>query len=409
MKWGRFTGFLLLFSILFSALNPLQGSIGSRRWKTFYQLPPNSLDMIYVGNSHNYSAINPQVIDDILNINSYIIGIPGDTIVVTYYEVKEALKTQSPRAFMIETYVLDLLSDQLTQHGYYYRFLDAAPFSIDKIPLIIELSYPDNLKDIFPALRTRVEWENPSFYFNKLKKLIKNRNKPAIIDNTKGEIVLTDVISSADYQETVERSFSDFNQAPAENREYLEKTLELLQQHNVIPIFATTPILQVPDLSREIYAPMDKTILTNKYGLDIHNFDQQHFTQLHFYDFNHLNAFGSIIISTEMAIKFSEQLSIPPDQKVLQYYRTYYFDEFDIVQSEGEALFTLYPSDPKAPLLYSWTVKKGKTTLLETEYQPDNAVTFPTPEVGTYKIQVQIWNPEGDFVLEGKFTHVVGE
>jgi len=409
MKWGRFAGFLLICGVLFSALNPLQGKMGTRGWKTFYQLPPNSLDIIYVGNSHNYSAINPQVIDDILNINSYIIGIPGDTIVVTYYEVKEALKTQSPRAFMVETYVLDLLSDQLTQHGYYYRFLDAAPFSVDKIPLIIELSYPDNLKDIFPALRTRVEWENPSFYLNKLKNLVKKRNKPVVVDETKGQIILTDVISSADYKETIERSFSDFKQTPAENREYLEKTLELLQQHDVIPIFATTPILQVPDLSREIYAPMDKEMLAKRYGLDIINFSQQDFTQLHFFDFNHLNAFGSIIVSTELAAEFSEKLSLPADPQALQYYRTYYFDGFDITQSGSEARLTLYPADPQAPLLYSWKIKKGKTTLIETEYQPDNAVTFSTTEVGTYKIQVQIWNPEGDFVLEGKFTHVVGE
>jgi len=408
MKWGRFAGFLLICGVLFSALNPLQGYIGSRRWKTFYQLPHDSLDIIYVGNSHNYSAVNPQVIDDILNINSYIIGIPGDTVVVTYYEVKEALKTQSPRAFMVETYVLDLLSDQLTQHGYYYRFLDAAPFSLDKIPLIIELSYPDNLKDVFPALRTRVEWENPSFYFNKLKNLVTKRNKPAV-DETRGEIILTDVISSADFQSALNADRPALKETSAENRTYLKKILGLLQQHDVIPIFATTPILQVPDLSREIYAPMDKEMLANRFELEITNFDQHEFTQLHFMDYNHLNAFGSIIVSTELAAEFSEKLSLPADQQALQYYRTYYFDGFDIAQTGSEARLSLFPSDPRAPLLYSWTVKKGKTTLLETEYQPDNAVTFPTATVGTYKIQVQIWNPEGDFVLEGKFTHVVGE
>ncbi len=408
MKWTRFISFILIFCIIFGVLNTLQGNQATVRWDNYYKLPPNSLDIIYVGNSHNFNALNPKIVDDILNINSYVIGNPGENIVVSYYELKEALKSQTPRAVMVETYVLDLLPDDMLEHGYLYRFLDAGGWSANKIQLTAKFLFPDRLAGIFPIFRQRMEWEKPYIYFTNLKTMIKEFNNPSLETDT-GARIHPNVISSTEYEQAISSQDPDFIDPPMENLAYLEKFITLCNQNNITPLFNTAPILQIPKRTYDVYAPMNRDVLAKDYGLNILDFNQYGFNQLHFVNPDHVNAFGSLIISTETAVNLSKRLGIPLDQKILDYYRTYYFDKFDISQSDKEAILTLYPSNPDTPLLYAWEISKDDIILLKTDYQSQNSITFPTSEAGEYQIRVEIWNPDGNFVLEGLFTHIVEE
>lgn len=80
-------------------------------YKDFYKLEKNSVDVLLFGSSHAVSTLNPQVIYDNYGITSYNLGCEQQSLVVTYYWLREALKYQSPKAVVLDTYMLHKYTD----------------------------------------------------------------------------------------------------------------------------------------------------------------------------------------------------------------------------------------------------------------------------------------------------------
>ena len=72
----------------------------------FYKLEKNSVDVLFFGSSHGVNSFNPQVIYDNYGITSYNLSSAQQSIVVTYYWLREALKYQSPKVVILDTYTL---------------------------------------------------------------------------------------------------------------------------------------------------------------------------------------------------------------------------------------------------------------------------------------------------------------
>lgn len=77
----------------------------------FYKLEKNSVDVLFFGSSHAVCSFNPQVIYDNYGITSYNLGCEQQSLVITYYWLREALKYQSPRAVVLDTYILHKYTD----------------------------------------------------------------------------------------------------------------------------------------------------------------------------------------------------------------------------------------------------------------------------------------------------------
>ena len=58
-------------------------------WEQFYELDKNSIDMVFVGNSHVYNAINPAVIYEKSGIKSFDIATSNQDLFTSYYLLKE--------------------------------------------------------------------------------------------------------------------------------------------------------------------------------------------------------------------------------------------------------------------------------------------------------------------------------
>jgi len=402
MKWFRFILFLLIVCAGFSVLNALQPDRAAYRWERFYQLAPDSLDIVFMGNSHNFVAFNPQVIDDILNTNSYVVGIDAENIIATYYELKEVLKSQQPRAVVLETLALDNKQQSMVEKGYIYEFLDAGPLTENKIFLIADLLFQDNLAGLFPLTRERFDWEQPYFYFRSLKYLLdeKEQSEPDIM---RGVMIIPDIYPTSKYEEYLSNAIPVSQEINPANLDYMHRFLSVCNQNKVLPIFVTVPTLELYPRNYKEYA----NIIARDYNMEILSFNQQNFQQLHFYNITHVNSFGSLIVSTEMAAKLSHALNIPFDRQKLDYYHSYYFKNFDVSQTDHEAAFTLFPVDRDAPLLYAWRVVFEEKIIQERDFQPVNSISFPISQSGEYEIRVQVWNPDGDFVLKGEFLHRV--
>lgn len=72
----------------------------------FYKLEKNSVDVLFLGSSHAVSSFIPQELYNRYGITSYNLGTEQQSIVISYYWLKEALQTQNPEVVILDTYVL---------------------------------------------------------------------------------------------------------------------------------------------------------------------------------------------------------------------------------------------------------------------------------------------------------------
>ena len=75
-----------------------------RRFGEFYELPENTLDLVFIGSSHSYCTFDPEQIDALLGVRSYQLGMPLQQADSSYYTLLEILKTQRPSVVVMELY-----------------------------------------------------------------------------------------------------------------------------------------------------------------------------------------------------------------------------------------------------------------------------------------------------------------
>lgn len=70
----------------------------------FYRMQRNSTDVLFLGSSCAAAGFNPQTVYDSCGIRSYNLGCEGQSLLTSYYWLKEALRYQSPKVVLLETY-----------------------------------------------------------------------------------------------------------------------------------------------------------------------------------------------------------------------------------------------------------------------------------------------------------------
>jgi len=93
-------GVLTLASVV---LKPARkGDSGGSTWPAYLSTERDSLDVVFFGTSHVFSGVDPGTIWRSRGIASYVLGGPTQSMSVTYYYLREALKTQRPKVVALE-------------------------------------------------------------------------------------------------------------------------------------------------------------------------------------------------------------------------------------------------------------------------------------------------------------------
>ncbi len=131
---------VLFFAILFALLTGMSSMLTEiskkndnliqSRNKSLIKIqkePPNSIDVLILGDSLSYTSISPMQLWNRYGITSFIGGQSGQKIYETYHILKTTLENQSPKLVVIETDVLlrgrtglGRLKDKLEEKGSYY-------------------------------------------------------------------------------------------------------------------------------------------------------------------------------------------------------------------------------------------------------------------------------------------------
>lgn len=137
-----------------------------RTWQKFYSLEKGETDILVVGSSHAYATFDPSVILRTTGMSSFILASNSQNTVQAYYNVKEALHYQHPKAIILEAFSLDNNDN--------YRYgetpdrdwkkesnIDGMRFGLTKLEAIAEQYEKENWRyALLSFSRCHGSWEN---------------------------------------------------------------------------------------------------------------------------------------------------------------------------------------------------------------------------------------------------------
>lgn len=130
----------------------------------FYNMEKNTVDVVFLGSSHAYASFCPQVLYDNYGITSYNLGMGNQNILLNYFWLKEALKTQSPKAVVLEGIFLFPRVDEPanTTEAALQKSLSYMKWSSNRINAIKAICKADSgqkFADYIPNIRFHDRWK----------------------------------------------------------------------------------------------------------------------------------------------------------------------------------------------------------------------------------------------------------
>lgn len=98
---------LLLAGLRMSVLLLYPSNEIVRTWHHFYTLDKGEVELLVAGSSHAYATFDPAVISRTTGMSSYLLASNSQNTVQAYFNVKEALHYQRPKAVILEAFSLD--------------------------------------------------------------------------------------------------------------------------------------------------------------------------------------------------------------------------------------------------------------------------------------------------------------
>ena len=124
-------------------------------WEQYRQEPENSLDVIFFGSSIVYCDIAPGWIWEESGLRCWVMAGPEQTMALTYYYVKEALKTQTPRLVVLEASSLLFRKYQ----DYSRANVSTMPLGANRLAAVIRATEQKEWKGLlFPLYNYHSRW-----------------------------------------------------------------------------------------------------------------------------------------------------------------------------------------------------------------------------------------------------------
>lgn len=247
--------FVIIFIILFAGTTNLFKDKRvnfthdiTRKLNGFYNEDKNSLDIVFIGSSQAYYALNPAIFWNEFGIPSYMLGANEQPLWISYHYIKEVLKYQNPKAIVLDVLYAARNEDIKDENGegIYSREgvnrinLDDLKFSKNKLEAI-KVSVPkgERISYIIELMKYHSKWKNLNKNnFEYFRHKSKNQYKGYSIS-----------FSKYNYEA---RTISESSKLNSKSLEYLNKIIELSKQEKFNLVLIKTPY-PVPETSKEIY------------------------------------------------------------------------------------------------------------------------------------------------------------
>jgi len=276
----------------------------------FYDLEKDTVEVLFLGSSHMVSAVNPIQIDEEYGINSYNLGSEQQSIFLSYYWLREALRYQNPQIIVLDCYFLDRVSYSPfnTEESFIRKSIDYMKWSDVKQDAVDEIcsAYEDQTKLSYylTNIRFHERWKSLT------KDDFASYEEIADYDGLNGYKILTEQYGENDYIPVIEGTDSDTREFADPMKRYLDKIRELCDKNNMELILIMTPY-------KNCDIGLHNAIMkySNEYGIPFYDFNEEKLYDKINYNFeednsevSHVNENGALKITSFLGELLNEKL-----------------------------------------------------------------------------------------------------
>ena len=278
----------------------------------FYNVKENSIDVMFFGSSRVYEGVNTGVLWDEYGMASYDLCASDQPLWNTYYYIKEALKTQTPKLVVVDCFgarqTEDYIeSDKIIKSHYGMKL------SVDKIDSVKVSSAKGDWADYILEYPTYHNRYNEDMTFADFLPY----NGKANFDVWKGHGINTKTASKK-RQEGIEKITERENLTPKVEK-YLRKIIELLKSEDIPLVLIVTPYPVSPgneEHVRQFRIYNTVADIADEYGVPFINYnlfyDEMGIDfETDFADSVHLNYKGNPKFTSYMGAWIEENYEIP--------------------------------------------------------------------------------------------------
>lgn len=310
--------FLLIFKMLDFSIGEVlyyykyidKPDMHSLAWDDFYSHKNKSIDVLFIGSSHARFAFDTRTFNKELGISTFNLSSSGQTPVVGYYALKEALRYQKPKLVVYETYWRIMgTDDNITPAYFVYDYIKGYDNKLGILKNVCD----EKKFSTFMLQALCKTYKYREAFVPTVKSILKGRLIKSPRDTVAGVkytdfTYYSDGFFGSDKVASNEKMYrtNPFSKAgpdfelDEEQLKYLKKAIELCNDKGIKVLMVTAP-LPVPSMSYikdyELYHNnlMD---IAESYEIQYLDYNQQNikdniFKNEYFYDSNHLNIKGS--------------------------------------------------------------------------------------------------------------------
>lgn len=284
--------FLLILAVTVSltaaVLRPRHVSYGSN-WDVYVKEPKNSIDVLYMGGSAAYGGWNPAVIYAGSGLTGYVMAGSMQPASVTYWYLKQALKTQRPQLVMLEG--KSLLYGEYTD--YMELNIHYMPWGVERMMATVEGAPCEDWLNLFFDLYTNHErWKELTL--GDFKKVL----VPPNASPNKGYTALTGTIPPGTEPDVEAMPISE--EQYQTNLRYFKRIVDLCEEEGIDLIVTINPTYR--QFTDAVFDRVERDVLSLSPHIRFVNWANA-FAEMglepeqHLYDLGHLNIEGAKLFS----------------------------------------------------------------------------------------------------------------
>jgi hypothetical protein len=237
----KFAAFLLILILLFIMFSDVLSYkfLGINNTQAFHEQAENTVDVLILGSSHAYGHFDTATLYDEYGIAASVSGTPAQTLMHSYYHLKDALLTQSPKLVILEGYKLYTEDNFFDDPGSAINSTYGLSPSVNKIDAISHaFREPSDYFLEFYQYHTRYKDVSVDDFYNEEK-----------LKNSKGSFYYFNQLSV-----TVQKELSgEANPIPDTAKKWYDKIIDYCNSRGINLMVVITPYRHANDLDDSFF------------------------------------------------------------------------------------------------------------------------------------------------------------